>query len=147
MRFLAGFALLALAEVMTFFWVGSRIGLGWALGIALFTALLGAVLVRRSGLSALGRIRGKLNRGELPGRELSDGAVILVSGAFLITPGFITDTLGFLLLLPPVQTLTYRFLSRRVSPRVNVFAARPTGPGPEDQVIDVEGWETRSGES
>jgi UPF0716 protein FxsA len=144
MRFLAGFAFLALAEVMAFFWVGSRIGLGWALGIALFTALLGAVLVRRAGLSALGRIRGKLNRGELPGRELSDGAVILVSGAFLITPGFITDTLGFLILLPPVQALVYRFLSRRVSTRVNVFTVGrggPTGPGPEDQIIDVEGWE------
>jgi UPF0716 protein FxsA len=144
MRFLGGFALLALAEVMTFFWVGSRIGLGWALGIALFTALLGAVLVRRYGLSALGRIRGKLNRGEIPGRELSDGAVILVSGAFLITPGFITDTLGFLLLLPPVQTLVYRFLSRRVSARVNVFTPGRSAAGglaPEDQIIDVEGWE------
>jgi UPF0716 protein FxsA len=144
MRFLAGFALLALAEVMAFFWVGSRIGLSWALGIALFTALFGAVLVRRSGLSALGRIRDRLNHGEVPGRELSDGAVILVSGAFLITPGFITDTLGFVLLLPPVQALVYRVLSRRVSARVNVFTAGRSGAAvlpPEDQVIDVEGWE------
>jgi UPF0716 protein FxsA len=108
MRFLAGFALLALAEVATFFWVGSQIGLGWALGMAVITALLGAVLVRRAGLSALRRIRGKLNQGELPGRDLSDGAAILVSGAFLITPGFITDTLGFLLLVPAVRALIYR---------------------------------------
>jgi UPF0716 protein FxsA len=145
MRFLAGFALLALAEVATFFWVGSQIGLGWALGMAVITALLGAVLVRRAGLSALRRIRAKLNQGELPGRDLSDGAAILVSGAFLITPGFITDTLGFLLLVPAVRALIYRILSRRVSARVNVFASNwPTtdrSVDPADEIIDVDSWE------
>jgi UPF0716 protein FxsA len=82
-----------------------------------------------------------MNRGELPGRELSDGASILVAGAFLISPGFITDTIGFLLLLPPVQSLIHRTLSRRVSARVNVFVGRTGQTSPESEIIDVEGWE------
>jgi UPF0716 protein FxsA len=76
---------------------------------------------------------------------LSDGAAILVSGAFLITPGFITDTLGFLLLVPAVRALIYRILSRRVSARVNVFASNwPTtarSVDPADEIIDVDSWE------
>lgn len=146
MRFLAAFSLLALAEVATFFWVGSRIGLVWALGLAVATALIGAFLVRRAGLSALGRIRRKMSDGQLPGRELTDGAAILVSGAFLISPGFITDTLGFLLLIPAVRALIHRILSRRVTARVNVFAGNwpaqaRSGDGFDGEVIDVEGWE------
>ena len=64
----------------TFFWVESKIGLMWALGLALTTALVGSFLVRRAGLSVLGRIQTKVSQGQLPGRELSDGAAILVSG-------------------------------------------------------------------
>ena len=98
----------------TFFWVGSSIGLPWALGLALATALIGSYLVRLSGLAVLRRLRDRLSRGELPGRELSDGALILVAGAFLISPGFLTDTLGFLLLVPPVRDFIYRVVARRL---------------------------------
>lgn len=97
----------------TFYWVGSWIGLPWALGLALATALIGSYLVRLSGLPVLRRLKERLSRGELPGRELSDGALILVAGAFLISPGFITDTLGFLLLVPPVRDFIYRMVGRR----------------------------------
>ncbi|MFV1962732.1 MAG: FxsA family protein, partial [Acidimicrobiia bacterium] len=93
MRFLTVFALIAVAEMATFFWVESWIGLGWALGLAVLTALVGSFLVRRAGLSILGRIQRKLGQGQIPGREVSDGAAVLVSGAFLISPGFITDVL------------------------------------------------------
>ena len=104
MRFLLLFLLASLAEMAAFLWVGSKIGFGWALGIALFTAVLGAILVKREGLATLSRVKAKMNTGQLPGRELSDGAAILVSGAFLISPGFITDTVGFLLLIPAVRS-------------------------------------------
>ena len=107
------FTLVALAEMATFFWVGSWIGLPWALGLALATALIGSYLVRLSGLAVLRRLRDRISRGELPGRELSDGALILVAGAFLISPGFLTDTLGFLLLVPPVRDFIYRMVARR----------------------------------
>ena len=141
MRFLALFLLVSLAEMAAFLWVGSQIGFGWALGIALVTAVLGAILVKREGLTTLGRIKTRMNAGQLPGRELSDGAAILVAGAFLISPGFITDTLGFLLLIPAVRDRVHRILTRRVSSRFNVFVTSRTPSGPRAQVgeiIDVE---------
>lgn len=144
MRFLALFSLVALLEMATFFWVESRIGLGWALGLALTTALLGSFLVRRAGLSVLARIQQKASQGQVPGRELSDGAAILVAGAFLISPGFITDILGFLLLVPAVRAVVYQVVSRRVSKRFTVvtqgFQARygPTVDAGGDDIIDVD---------
>lgn len=146
MRFLGIFALISLAEMATFFWVQSWIGLGWALGLAIATALIGSALVRRAGISVMDRFKGRVNQGELPTRELSDGAAVLVSGAFLISPGFITDILGFLLLLPRIRDLAYRFVSRRFTSRVAVFSSggaaervRQNGYGQE--VIDVEGYD------
>ena len=142
MRFFAMFGLVALAEMATFFWVESRIGLGWALGLALATAIAGSFLVRRAGLSVLGRLRRKASAGQLPGRELSDGAAILVAGAFLISPGFITDTLGFLLLLPPIRDLVYKAVSRRFTSRMTVIASGSGAPTPRDavhgDVIDID---------
>lgn len=146
MRFFALFALIAFAEMATFFWVESRIGLLPALGLAVATALIGSVLVRRAGLSVLGRIQSKVSQGQLPGRELSHGAAILVAGAFLISPGFITDVLGFLLLVPLARDLVHSLVSNRLSKRMNVFvsASQPgnqTWNGPAGDVIDVDGWE------
>lgn len=154
MRFLAFFALIAIAEMATFFWVGSRIGLGWALGLALATALIGSYLVRRSGISVWRRLQAKLNEGKLPGRELTDGAAVLVSGAFLISPGFITDVAGFLLLVPAVRALIHRYVARRVSSRVTVFASTQSLIGnewstraasPPGEVIDIEPDEEADG--
>jgi UPF0716 protein FxsA len=136
MRFLVLAGLLALAEMATFLWVGSSIGFGWALGIALMTALLGSFLVRRAGLSVLVQIRDKFDRGQIPARELVDGAAILVAGAFLISPGFITDTLGFLLLIPAVRSLLYRPITKRFTSRVAVFS-RGT-PAVTGEIIDID---------
>jgi UPF0716 protein FxsA len=140
MRFLALFVFISLAEIATFLWVGSWIGFGWALGIALATAVIGSYLVRKEGLSTMGQIKMRMNAGQLPGRELIDGAAILVAGAFLISPGFITDTLGFLLLIPAVRARVHRVLTRRVSSKFNVFVSGRS-PAPRAQVgeiIDVE---------
>jgi UPF0716 protein FxsA len=144
MRFLAIFALISLVEMATFFWVQSWIGLGWALTLAIATALIGSFLVRRAGLSVMDRFRSRVNDGGLPTRELSDGATVLVSGAFLISPGFITDILGFLLLLPPIRGQIYKVISRRFTGRVSVF---PTGTTSKrvsqtgEEIIDVDGYE------
>lgn len=145
MRFFAIFALIALAEMATFFWVESRIGLLWALSLAVATALLGSFLVRRAGLSVIGRFRRKIDQGQIPGRELSDGAAILVSGALLISPGFITDAIGFLLLVPAVRGFIYKRIARRFTSRMDVFVTGSTPEGgtstvwePDGEVIDVE---------
>lgn len=143
MPFFAIFALVALIEMATFFWVESRIGLGWALGLALLTAVIGSMLVRRAGIAVLGAIRTKWSEGRLPGRELTHGAAILVSGAFLISPGFITDTLGFLLLVPAVRDLIHGLVSRRISSRVGIplggagarYVRQPPGEG---EIIDID---------
>jgi len=142
MRLMLFFTVMAIAEMAAFIWVGSMIGFGWALGIAIVTAVLGSYLVRRTGLSVWGRFRGKVDQGVLPGRELSDGAAILVSGAFLISPGFITDTLGFLLLIPAVRDVIYRSITRRLSGRFNVLTGnrriRPDWPGGSQEVLQYE---------
>ena len=140
MPFFAVFALVALAEMATFFWVESRIGLGWALGLAFATAIIGSVLVRRAGLAVIGRIQQRVGDGQLPGRELSHGAAILVAGAFLISPGFITDTLGFLLLVPPVREMIHRIVSRRLSARVTTITSSFQSPREPiyGEVIDID---------
>jgi UPF0716 protein FxsA len=144
MRFLAIFGLMALVEMATFLWVGSKIGLGWALGLALATALIGSYLVRRAGLAVLGQIRRRWGEGALPGRELTHGASILVAGAFLISPGFITDTLGFLLLVPTVRDWIHTRVGRWLSGRMTVITSRPPSrweEPPPGKVIDVDSWE------
>ena len=146
MRFLAICALIALVEIATFFWVQSWIGLGWAVGLAVTTAVIGSILILRTGISVWNRFRGRVNEGGSPTRELSDGATVLVSGVLLISPGFIADIIGFLLLLPPMRDLVYRLVSRRFSSRVAVFSSGETRrrvlPNEDGEgVIDVEGYE------
>lgn len=130
-RFFTLFALVAVAEMATFYWVQSRIGLGWALLLALATAILGSVLVRRAGLAVWRRIRSRFSQGELPGRELSHGAAILVAGALLISPGFLTDLIGFLLLIPRMRDLIHGAVTRRLSVRATTFSSGA-------EVIDID---------
>jgi UPF0716 protein FxsA len=133
MRFLFWFLVISLVELATFFWVEDRIGLGWALGLALATAVLGSVLVRRAGLSVFGQVRIRLESGQLPGREITHGAAILVAGALLISPGFLTDAIGFVLLVPQVRDGIHALISRRIRGRLKVvdFSDQP-------EVIDVD---------
>lgn len=143
MRFLGMFALISLTEMATFFWVQSWIGLGWALLLAVATALIGSYLVRRAGVSVYRRFRNKVSQGAVPGRELSDGAAILVSGAFLISPGFLTDVLGFLLLIPAVRASVFRYVSSRFGGQMAMFTTRRDSTRRDmghstDQVIDIE---------
>jgi UPF0716 protein FxsA len=146
MRIMVVFATVALAELGTFMVVQGWIGLGPTLLIALGTAILGSMLVRRAGMSVWRDFQRKLNSGGLPTKELSHGAAILVAGAFLISPGFITDTIGFLLLVPGVRDQVYRVASKRMQSRVTVVTSgfgtpRGAGFGTGGPVIDAEGWE------
>ncbi len=152
MRIMVVFATVALAELGTFMAVQGWIGLGPTLLIALATAILGSMLVRRAGMSVWSDFQRKLTSGGLPTKELSHGAAILVAGAFLISPGFITDTLGFLLLIPAIRDQVHRLASRRMQSRVTVmtsgFRAGPgAGFGAGGPVIDAEGWEVTDEET
>ena len=103
-----------LVELYLLIQVGSRIGALSTISLCLFTAALGGILVRWQGLSVLMRVRETLGRDEVPALELLEGAAILIAGVLLMLPGFVTDTLGFLLLVPPLrQALVLYFLRRR----------------------------------
>jgi UPF0716 protein FxsA len=80
--------------------VGSRIGTLATLGLIVLTGFVGATLARMQGLLVLRKIQLSMNRGELPAGSLVDGLIILIAGALLITPGILTDAVGFLCLLP-----------------------------------------------
>lgn len=101
--FLILFVSIPLVELYLLIKVGSVIGALPTIALALFTAALGAALVRAQGISVLLRVRAMLERGETPAFELIDGAVLLLAGFALLLPGFFTDTVGFLLLIPPLR--------------------------------------------
>jgi UPF0716 protein FxsA len=93
--------------------VGSRIGTLATLAIIVATGVLGAALARQQGLRTLRAIQDELTRGELPAGSLVDGVIILLAGALLITPGILTDAVGFLCLVPRLRDVAKRTLQRR----------------------------------
>ena len=94
------FVTVSVVELLVLAAVEDRIGLGPTLAIILFTGILGASLVRGQGFGVLARARNQMSQGTFPGRELAHGALVLVGGALLLTPGFLTDALGFALMVP-----------------------------------------------
>jgi len=107
--FLLLFVGIPLIELYFLIQVGSQIGALSTIGLSIFTALLGGVLVRIQGFSVLMRVRDALGQSQVPALEMLDGALLLVAGLVLLLPGFFTDTLGFLLLVPKLR----RFLILR----------------------------------
>lgn len=98
--------------------VNQLIGFGPTIGLIIATGVAGSYLARREGLTTWRRLNERLSSGELPGKELVDGVIILVAGALLITPGVLTDVLGFLGLLPPTRALIRKALMRRLQSKV-----------------------------
>jgi len=129
-----------LLEITLFVQVGGMIGLGWTLAIVIVTAILGAWMVRTQGAQAMLNLRTSFSSLQDPTEHLAHGAMILFSGALLLTPGFFTDFVGFALLVPPVRSFVYHQLRTRVN--VQTFQMGPDGhPAPrprDDQVIDGE---------
>lgn len=97
------FVIVPILEIATFIQVGSLIGLGWTLASILATALIGAFLVRQQGFKALNEARQQSARNELPVTPVIHGVFILAAGLLLLTPGFVTDTIGFLFLVPTIR--------------------------------------------
>src|SRR5690348_3897442 len=126
----AVFVVLAIAEIVVFILVAKAIGLVWAILIALVTSAAGLWLLRREGVRGWRRFRGAVNEGRPPGREGVDGVVGLLGALLLLTPGFISDALGLLLLAPPVRAAARAGVRRaaesRISPSVagQVFGPR-----------------------
>ena len=101
--FLLLFVGIPLTELYFLIKVGSQIGAFPTIFLTIFTALLGGYMVRRQGFSTLMKVRGMVDRGEVPAIEMMEGAVLLVCGLLLLLPGFITDAVGFIFLVPPIR--------------------------------------------
>jgi UPF0716 protein FxsA len=97
------FVVLPFAELAVIITVAHNIGVVETIGLLILVSVVGAWLCKREGVGVLRRIRDSLDRGELPHREVVDGALILLAGALLITPGFLSDCVGILLLFPPTR--------------------------------------------
>lgn len=105
------FLLVPLLEIYLLLQVGDILGPIPTVGLVIFTAALGAVLLRIQGLQTLATVQNKLQNGEIPAIELIAGLMLLICGALLLTPGFFTDTIGFIVLIPYVrQFIAFRLL-------------------------------------
>lgn len=102
-----------LIEIGLFIEAGGLIGLWPTLAVVVITAMIGSHQMRRQGLATLARAREQLDRGQLPARELFDGCCLVIAGLLLLTPGFLTDTLGLILFIPAMRDLLRRFLANR----------------------------------
>jgi UPF0716 protein FxsA len=126
-----------LIEIALFIQVGGLIGLWATLGIVVLTAILGTWLVRSQGAREIANLRQSFAELRDPSEPLANGAMILLAGALLLTPGFFTDACGFALLIPSVRAAAFRFLKSRI--RVQGFTyGDPRPQRPDDKVIDGE---------
>lgn len=124
--FLLLFVGVPLMELYLLIQVGSEIGALPTIGLTVLTAVIGAALVRVQGFGVVMRVRAEMDRGEVPALPMMDGALLLAAGLMLLLPGFFTDALGFLLLVPPLR----RVLIGRL---VRVVPAHPPGQAPRDE--------------
>lgn len=113
------FAIVPVIELSVLIYVGSYIGTLNTIAIILLTAVAGAYMVRMEGIGVIYRIQRDLNEGAFPADELLNGAMILVAGALLLTPGFFTDLIGFLMVFPATRELIKpplkKYLDKRIS--------------------------------
>jgi UPF0716 protein FxsA len=107
------FIVVPLVELYLIIEIGSMIGALWTVLLVLLTAVIGVSLLRIQGLSTLNRARNSMAMGTMPAMEMMEGMALAVGGALLITPGFITDTLGFLCLIPGTRRAMIRYLMAR----------------------------------
>ena len=153
------FIVVPIAEIYVIIKVGEAIGLLPTVALLLADAVLGSMLLRHQGRAAWIRFNRALAEGRLPHKEVFDGVLVIMGGALLLTPGFLTDILGLVLLIPPTRALVRavagRFVRRRLALGETVWrvgtSRRPPRPGPapdgpggtrrEPSPEDLFGWE------
>lgn len=97
------FLILPIAEIALLIQVGKTVGVGWTIVLLIAMSVAGVALARNQGLSVWRRFQASLRRGEIPSTEILDGVLVLLGAALLLTPGFLTDILGLVLLVPPTR--------------------------------------------
>jgi UPF0716 protein FxsA len=140
---IAAFIVLPLLELYVIFKVGDEIGWLWTILILAADSVLGSLLLRSQGRAIWRRFNEAVGMGRVPHREVVDGVLVIFGGALLITPGFVTDVVGLILLVPPTRALVRRLTMRRLGRRVAVEVAGPAhGREPPGGRFDVDGTAT-----
>ena len=146
------FVLMPVAEMWLLITVGSQIGALPTIGLVLLTAVVGAGLLREQGFATLWKGRQKLQGGELPTTEIAEGLILAVSGALLLTPGFVTDLIGFAGLIPPIRVLVATRIMKNMLVMGSQSGGFQTGRGPSNpppngdgngETIEGEAWERK----
>jgi UPF0716 protein FxsA len=114
------FLVVPVAELYVIYLVGDAIGVLPTFLLLAADSLLGSVLLRSQGRAVWNRFNDTMRAGRVPHREVMDGVLVIFGGAFLITPGFLTDILGLVLLIPPTRSVVRRAVERRLGRRVEV---------------------------
>lgn len=146
-RLLLLFTVVPVVELYLLFKIGAQIGLWTTLAIIVATAFIGATLTRLQGAATLIKAQAAAREGRVPTAEILDGIMILIAGAVLLTPGFLTDAFGFALLFPPVRSAVRKRLAKVFRDNVRVVGGtshtssknKPKGRGKDDDnVIEAE---------
>lgn len=127
-------------EIATFIWVGGEIGIFPTLAAIIATAVAGLAILRWQGMGLLADSRAMMARGEVPARQFAEAMMLAFGGVLLLIPGFLTDALGFALLIPPIRSALYKFLSRNM---VVVSTYRPSTTPRGPKAIDLDDDEYR----
>jgi len=139
------FVLVPIAELAVILQVGDWLGLWPTLAILVADSILGSLLMRAQGRAAWRRFTQAVRAGRPPAREVLDGVLVVVGGALLLTPGFLTDVLGLALLLPPTRAAVRALLVRRLAGRMVVAMTSGRGPVRRPGPDDVEGTAAETG--
>ena len=137
---LALFLIVPIIEIYLLIQVGGLIGAIPTVFLVVFTAVLGALLLRQQGFATLRRVQESMARGELPALQLLEGALLLFGGALLLTPGFFTDAIGFVCLVPPLRQGLIRWLMSRGAFKFTAAGRSPHEPHQGPRTIDGESW-------
>ena len=136
------FIAVPIAELAVIIQVGQAIGVWWTIGLLIADSLLGSWLMRHQGRATWRRFNEAVAGGRVPTREVLDGALVIFGGALLLSPGFITDIFGLILLVPPSRAVVRAIASRRIAHRMVVSATRArTAPAHYDvdgTAVDID---------
>jgi UPF0716 protein FxsA len=136
---IALFILVPIAELAVIIQVGGAIGVWWTIALLIADSLLGSLLMRSQGRAVWRRFNQTLQAGRAPAREVADGVLVIFGGALLLTPGFLTDIVGLVFLLPPTRALIRRVFLRQAMKRITVTMVGTPAPRNGRRSDDVEG--------
>jgi UPF0716 protein FxsA len=137
----AAFVVVPLVEIYVLIQVGQVIGPWPTIALLILDSVLGSWLIKREGSRAWRELSAALNTGAIPGRELADAALILIGGTLMLTPGFVTDVLGLLLISPFSRPVARRLLISGLRHRFLRGNLRRPAPGTGESVVRGEAWE------